>query len=209
MLSVHYTEYVSPKQGPRAPDPRPARTRAAIIAAIERLGEQEADISVSLVVAEAGLSRSSFYSQFNDLGDVAVQLIQQLYDEPVPALVGHLDAGAPPEARFEATCALLEEFEKRRGLFAAVLGGGATVSAQWEVSEILARGVLRDITPIVPPDINAHVAARFIAAGYLMNIVEWVSDEHPAPIETMATDLLAMLPDWVAAPSGSPGSEVP
>lgn len=191
---------MSPKSATRAPDPRPARTRAAIIEAIERLGEQDKDISVSLVVAEAGLSRSSFYSQFNDLGDVAIQLIQQLYDDPVPELIGHLDPGAPLEARFNATRALLDEFRKRRGLYTAVLGSSATVTAQREVCEILARSVMRDISPLVPAHINAEVAARFIAAGYLVNIIEWLGSDQPDPIETITAELIALLPPWVAAP---------
>ena len=42
----------------RAADPRPARTRAAILDAIERLGAKGSDLSVATIVAEAQLSRS-------------------------------------------------------------------------------------------------------------------------------------------------------
>lgn len=187
------------KSATRAPDPRPARTRAAILAAIERLGAQGQELSVSGVVVEAGLSRSSFYSQFKDLGDVAVQLIQELYERPEAADLDPDGKDSPPDSILTATGILLREFEHRRPLYAAVLGTSAAVSAQWAVCDIMAKGALRSIGGLVPEHIEPEFAARHIASGYLANMVEWLNAADPVPVEEFEGQLRAMLPEWVAA----------
>ena len=170
----------------RAPDPRPARTRAAILAAIERLSERGAELSVSSVVIEAGLSRSSFYSQFNDIGDVAVQLMRELYERNT----------VPAEPR-AAVSLLLTEFDSRRHLYSAVLGDSATVSAEWEVCEIIAAASLPAITAAAPSHVQPEFAARFFASGALACIISWLRSEQPASIDAVADQLLHMRPSWV------------
>lgn len=170
----------------RAPDPRPARTRAAIIAAVERLSEQGAELSVSSVVVEASLSRSSFYSQFNDIGDVAVQLLHELYAE-----------NAVPSEPRAAIKLLLTEFSSHRHLYSAVLGESATVSAEWKVCEIIATASLPAITAVAPSHIQPEFAARFFASGALACIIPWLRSEQPASIDAITDQLLEMRPSWV------------
>ncbi len=189
----------APKSTTRAPDPRPARTRAAILSAIEQLGEQGKDISVSAVVAEAGLSRSSFYSQFKDIGDVAVQLLQEMDGRPEIADLSPNGEGTPPEEFVKATHVLLEEMQRRRHLYSAVLGSGAAISAQWEVTDVLAEGVLRFIGGFVPKHVDPMFAARYIVSGYLANIVEWLTSKNPAPLAEFDKQLRELLPSWIAS----------
>ncbi len=176
----------------RAPDPRPARTRAAIIAAIEHLGQQGKELSVSLIVAEAGLSRSSFYSQFNDIGDVAVQLIQEHYQQSAAE-----EIHSPATADFaQATNFLLTEFDRRRYLYAAVLGSSADVSAEWAACQIIAGAWLPMITAKVPQHLQPEFAARYIAAGHLAGVVAWLRSENPAPLADVETQIVGLLPTW-------------
>lgn len=187
------------KSPTRAPDPRPARTRAAILAAIEQLGSKGSEISVSAVVIEAGLSRSSFYSQFKDLGDVAVQLLRELYARPEAAHLSPDGHGNSPSEILSATALLLREMQERRHLYASVLGGSAAISAQWEVCEILAQGALRSIGGVVPEHIDPMFAARYVASGYLANIVEWLTSENPVSAEALEQQLRELLPSWVVS----------
>ncbi len=189
----------APKSTTRAPDPRPARTRAAILAAIEQLGSKGSEISVSAVVIEAGLSRSSFYSQFKDMGDVAVQLLRELYERPEPPQLSPEGDGSSPIEILSATALLLHEMQERRYLYASVLGSSAAISAQWEVCEILAQGVLRSIGGIVPEHIDSMFAARYIASGYLANIVEWLTSENPVSADVLEQQLRELLPGWVVS----------
>lgn len=174
----------------RAPDPRPARTRAAIIAAIERLGERGAELSVSSVVVEASLSRSSFYSQFNDIGDVAVQLLRELYEQ-----------NTVPTEPLAAVKFLLTEFSARRHLYSAVLGDSATVSSEWEVCEIVATASLPAIAAVAPSHVRPEFAARFFASGALACIIPWLRSEQPASVDSIAEQLLELRPSWVQSSS--------
>jgi AcrR family transcriptional regulator len=181
----------------RAPDPRPARTRAAILDAVERLGASGSELSVSGIVSEAGLSRSSFYSQFKDLGDISVQLVREIFDRVVEACA--VNARNPRQQWQDTTTLVLVEFSKRRGLYAATLGSNlTTTNAQWEVADIMTEGALLVLKDAVPAHIDPKIAARFIASGYLCNIAQWLTDEHPRTIEELADQLREMLPDWVA-----------
>lgn len=176
----------------RAPDPRPARTRAAIISAIERLSERGEELSVSLVVAEAGLSRSSFYSQFNDIGDVAVQLLREHYAHTTAAEIHD-----PATVNFAAATAfLLTEFDRRRYLYAAVLGSSADVTAEWEARQIIAQAWLPIIIAKAPPQLQPGFAAEYIASGHLASVIAWLRSEHPAPQAEVEAQLIGLLPGW-------------
>jgi len=187
--------YKAAPSSTRAPDPRPARTRAAILAAIERLGREDKELSVSQVVSEASLSRSSFYSQFTDIGNVAVQLIREFYEQSSHAS----ELTAQPNNLAEATSALLAEFNSKRYLYATVLGSSAAVSAEWEVCEIIAN----EWTPIIATQAPSHVSPEFaavhLASGHLACIVTWLRSETPASFEEIETQLHDMLPAWVEA----------
>lgn len=176
----------------RAPDPRPARTRAAIIAAIERLSEDGKELSVSLIVAEAGLSRSSFYSQFNDIGDVAVQLIQEHYELPTAGEVHDPVTGSLAQA----TTFMLTEFDRRRFLYAAVLGSSADVSAEWAACQIIAKAWLPLVSAKVPSPVQPDFAARYIAAGHLAGVVGWLRSDEPGPLADIEAQFVGLLPAW-------------
>lgn len=189
----------------RSPDPRPARTRASILSAIERLGAAGTDLSVAGIVSEAQLSRSSFYSQFKDLGDVAVQLVRELYVELQQRDAELREKGGAEEAARSSTEMLIQEFQQRRNLYAAVLGGGATISAQWEVCEIMAEGALESVGPLVPEGINPVFAAKYIAAGVLASLIDWINGEVQCDEATLLDQIVTMLPDWViASPTTTP-----
>ncbi|MDI6024276.1 hypothetical protein QBL02_12065 [Leucobacter sp. UT-8R-CII-1-4] len=187
--------YKAAPSSTRAPDPRPARTRAAILSAIERLGREGKELSVSQVVSEASLSRSSFYSQFTDIGNVAVQLFREFYEQSSPAS----ELLEQPQTLAEATTTLLTEFNSKRYLYAAVLGSSAAVSAEWEVCEIIANAWTPIIAKQAPTHVSAEFAAVHLASGHLACIVTWLRSEKPASFEEIETQLHDMLPAWVEA----------
>lgn len=180
----------------RAPDPRPARTRAAILNAVERLGVQGKELSVSAIVSEASLSRSSFYSQFKDLGDIAVQLIGELRDNPLTASDNH-DANPDGHSSALNFLPLLTEFKKRSALYAAVLTSTAATGAQFQIHDILAEWMLPSVAAHAPKDIDPSFAARFISSGCLSSIVDWLNSEKPTSLDQVGNDIRALLPSWL------------
>ncbi|MGK0720911.1 TetR/AcrR family transcriptional regulator [Leucobacter sp. W1478] len=181
----------------RAVDPRPARTRAAIIAAIDRLGSADAEVTVAAIVAEAQVSRSSFYSQFRDLDDVGVQLMNELFRD-----IKRVDAELRRSHQaLKATSTSLDMFlaesQRRRGLYTTVLGGNVSSDARRVIHEIVAQGVLASASHSAPRSVDPHIASTFVAAGLLAVFTDWLVAENPVSASQLRAQLIAVLPPWV------------
>lgn len=181
----------------RATDPRPARTRAAILAAIERLGELGEPLTVAAIVRRAGISRSTFYTQFRDLDDVAIRLMRDLY-----VRIEHLDAqlreqGLRREATERTTAMLIEEFTRHRVLYAAVFSSGMSADTQRVIQGVFAHGALSTAQHAHPDGVPSEFAALYIAGGMLAILVDWLLSDDPVDANTLQHEMLACLPGWV------------
>ncbi|NUP50023.1 MAG: TetR/AcrR family transcriptional regulator [Catenulispora sp.] len=112
----------------RVEDPRAARTRARLCAALfEACAEQQlSDVSVADVVRRAGVGRATFYLHYSDLGELAVAACADVVREGVDAL--HAWRGVPvPDAPPPPLEAFFRKLDQHRALYASLLdssGGG-------------------------------------------------------------------------------------
>jgi AcrR family transcriptional regulator len=181
----------------RAEDPRPARTRAAILAAVETLSAAGDEITVPAIVAEAGISRSTFYTQFRDLDALAIRILTDAFTE-IEALDLELRRTASGiEAARAALARLIAEFSARRGFYAAVLGSRTTTEAHRAVHDAFAEQALGTMRSTVPEHLDPRIAADYIAGGTLAVITAWVLSDEPAPRERVQEQLFALLPTWL------------
>lgn len=149
---------------------------------------------------EARISRSTFYSQFSDPGDVAVQLMREIHveieksDERLRA-----DCG-PREATSTAIRTLIRELHRRRHLYASVLGSSASsAKALYEVGTIMAEGARPAIEQTAPASVNTRLASVYVSAGVLSVLVDWLLEEEPRPEQQVEAEILELLPAWLAA----------
>jgi AcrR family transcriptional regulator len=151
---------------PRAADPRPARTRAAIHAAVERLtATAGAEVTVNAIAQEAGVSRTSFYAQFEDLDALAVSMLVDTFRD-----IGHDDVVARRAAGADAHQAarssafrLVEHIAARRAFYRASLDWKLTARVREVVEAAFAEQVLvsLDVAPErVPAALDRRDAAR-------------------------------------------------
>ncbi|VXB99278.1 TetR/AcrR family transcriptional regulator [Pseudoclavibacter sp. 8L] len=191
---------------PRSPDPRPARTQAAIIDAVERLSARGEEVTVPAIVAEAGVSRSTFYTQFRDLDALAVRILTEVFTE-IEALDLRLRAAATPiETARATTSQLVAEFAKRRTLYAGVLGSRTTTEAHRAVRAAFADQALGTMQLTVPEGLDPKVAADYVAGGTLAVLTAWLLSDAPEPIERVQQQLLALLPTWLINEDKDPTS---
>lgn len=182
---------------PRSPDPRPARTQAAIIDAVERLSSRGEEVTVPAIAAEAGVSRSTFYAQFKDLDALAVRILTEVFTE-IEALDLRLRASATPiETARATTSQLVAEFAKRRTLYAGVLGSRTTTEAHRGVRAVFAEQALGTMQLTVPVGLDPKVAADYVAGGSLAVLTAWLLSDTPDPTERVQQQLLALLPAWL------------
>lgn len=181
----------------RAEDPRPARTRAAILAAVETLSAAGDEITVPAIVAEAGISRSTFYTQFRDLDALAIRILTDAFTE-IEALDLELRRTASPIETARATTAqLVEEFARRRSLYAGVLGSRTTTEAHRAVQDAFAEQALGTMRETVPAHLDPRLAADYVAGGTLAVLTGWLLGDDPAPTARVQEQLLALLPTWL------------
>jgi len=187
----------------RATDPRPARTRAAIVGAVEDLvADSEAEISVNAIARAAGVSRSAFYAQFADLDELAVSLLVDAFrDIGLDDVQARQDPGADAGvlAR-ESSRRLVTHIGRRCAFYRASLDWKLSGRVHESVVSAYADQVLATMTALgdrVPPRVVHEDAARFIAGGALALLTAWLRGDAPAGQDAMAERLVAAMPGWL------------
>jgi AcrR family transcriptional regulator len=187
----------------RMTDPRPARTRAAIVLAVEQLAaDPSTDISVNAIARAAGVSRSAFYSQFADLDELAVSMLVDAFRE---IGLDDLGARAQPDADLRDLAVasnrrLLAHIGSRCAFYRASLDWRLSGRVHESVVAAYAQQVADSMAALggsVPSHVDREDAARFIAGGAIAMITSWLRDEAPDGQEAMVGRLLAVMPDWL------------
>jgi len=187
----------------RATDPRPARTRAAIIEAVEKLvADPETEVSVNALARTAGVSRSSFYAQFADLDDLAVaMLVDTFRDIGLDDLEGRKipDADLRTLAR-ASNRRLVAHIGQRSAFYRASLEWRLSGRVHESVVSAYAQQVLATMAALgdrVPPHVVHEDAARFIAGGAIAMLTGWLRADAPGGQGAMAERLVAAMPEWL------------
>jgi len=187
----------------RATDPRPARTRAAILGAVEKLvADPQGEITVNAVARAAGVSRSSFYAQFADLDDLAVaMLVDAFRDIGLDDLEGRKapDADLLTLAR-ASNRRLVAHIGQRSAFYRASLEWRLSGRVHESVVSAYAQQVLATMAALgerVPPHVVHEDAARFVAGGAIAMLTGWLRDDAPAGQDAMAERLVAVMPEWL------------
>ncbi len=182
-----------------ADDPRATRSRDALVEAAGRLaGRREiAELSVTELVAEAGVSRPTFYQYFADVPTaVAAAVARRIAD-----VFARADAQYGGEARgpfVRGTGAeLVAEMAGERDFYRRVLAGPSSRAA----SDLVIRYVgerMRERLYAGGADEAAAVRIDVIAAGITWLMVQWVGgepigDNAPETIASRLADLLLEL----------------
>ena len=188
----------------RATDPRPARTRAAILAATEHLVavEQTTEVSVNAIVRTAGVSRSAFYAQFSDLDELAVAMLVDAFRE-----IGLDDVrareGDPSDRNRLAVSSnrrLVEHIAARYPFYRASLDWRLSGRVHETVVSAYADQVVATMLVLgdrVPPGLDRADTGRFIAGGAIALLTAWLREDAPEQQDRIVTRLLAVMPDWL------------
>ncbi|WP_125105695.1 TetR/AcrR family transcriptional regulator [Gulosibacter massiliensis] len=200
-MSSEHPETSEP-QPTRAPDPRPARTRAAIKYAVGRLAERPGtDMTVNAITREAGVSRSAFYDQFSDLDALAIDMLAEVFRTYSTADTAALRAGTPSVvAATTALECLVDYLDEHRTFFVSSLEWRTSSRVPESVNEALAasyRDVFDAMGDAVPASINRDDAALFLAGGSITLIAAWMRTSSPAPKRELVERIIAQQPGWL------------
>ncbi|MBU4215790.1 MAG: TetR family transcriptional regulator [Actinobacteria bacterium] len=187
-------------------DPRVARTRARLFGAIRQLSGDGRGVTVSSVADAAGVSRSVFYTHFEDLADLALQLLEPHFAAIAAYVQGQAQV-EPHAAMLDAQRRLVAVFVENRTLFAAVLGAERTRAVVTDglrraIETALARRM--DRIGGVPAPLRADVAAAYVSAASTHVLVAWLVGDLALDEEALAQHLFALMPAWLHAGPTTP-----
>lgn len=189
----------------KAVDPRPARTRAAIYAAVADLTRVPGqDISVNAIIRASGVSRSSFYGHFTGLDDLLVAMLSDVYRE-ISVTYSAASAADPAGAARRAQEQLVEFVTERRAFLRASLDWPVSSRAHEVITQAYAHGVHDAILArgdAAPAGIDVDDLAVFIAGGAVAVLTRWIREGNDTvPLSVMVERLLAVMPDWLVGSS--------
>ncbi|WP_430593250.1 TetR/AcrR family transcriptional regulator [Humidisolicoccus flavus] len=186
----------------RAPDPRPARTRASILAAVEALTQREAEVTIANIVAEAGVARATFYTHFRDLDDVVMAVLTRAFEAIETLDLELRKTLSPLETARTTTRMLVAEFVTRRELYASLLRGTSRGQVLTAMHRAFASQALETMQATVPESLDPQTAADYVAGGSIAVLSAWLSSERPITPDHLQVQLLALLPAWLLTDEG-------
>ncbi|TQS39768.1 TetR/AcrR family transcriptional regulator [Cryptosporangium phraense] len=182
-------------------DVRAVETRRRLIAAFRTaVGEGRTDLSVTAFCRMAGVARSTFYTHFATMEDVAVAAVSEVFAdiETVDSSRRSDHVLSRPEITRLGLRGIIDGLSDARSLvrYAIAIGSKAAVHAKLvdEVA-VVARGTVLSELPHLD-ETGVRTLALYMAAGTVFVTLDWI--EHPSMTEEQLTEyLLASFPAWL------------
>lgn len=191
----------------RAPDPRPARTRAAIFAAARDLSAHDGEVTVNALAKRAGVSRAAFYGHFTGLDALMGAMLQEMFDAAWERGRTNDAAGYTIEQHVQHGYAMLVAYVERHHAFLrGALDWKSTRRTYLSLTEIVAALHAEAFTRMeerIPSRPEAEHIARAISGAGLAHAERWLitTEEAARAGEQLdATSLLEVMlataPSW-------------
>lgn len=191
----------------RAPDPRPARTRAAIFTAARELSADDGEVTVNALAKRAGVSRAAFYSHFTGLDDLMGAMLQEMFDAAWERGRTNGAAGYTIHQHVRHGFAMMVAYIERHHAF---LRGALDWKSSHRTFMILTETLtelhveaLKRMPDVLPARPDMESLARTISGGELVHAEQWLvrteeaarAGEQPEATELLEL-ILATAPSW-------------
>ncbi|GAA3670836.1 hypothetical protein [Microbacterium marinilacus] len=178
-------------------DPRRQRTKASIAAAVDALSRRAEPLTVAAVVAEAGVSRSTFYAAHDGLGAVLTETMTAIFGDIGSLDLALRDRQSLRDTAEATTSALVSAFEANRPLCRAVFASDAGPEVLAALRRTFAQQAEETMRIAAPTEVDPTAAARYVAAGTLTVLADWALDDSPLHPDRLRAQLVSLLPMWM------------
>ncbi|QCU79660.1 TetR/AcrR family transcriptional regulator (plasmid) [Citricoccus sp. SGAir0253] len=176
-----------------------------MIDALGRMAQRDADVTVSALVREAGISRGTFYTHYSGLEELAGELQttivhdiagwerERAHHDPDEAFLSRRESIA------QAMRMVVAHYAEYRTFYAAVFALPTSLQSTHPLVEALADELHRHIVgdAQTPDGVNAQMASLFMAGGWATLISEWVLGRIEASEDDVTRHLVDLLPEWM------------
>ncbi|WP_420366079.1 hypothetical protein AAEP80_04260 [Curtobacterium sp. L3-7] len=182
-------------------DPRAARTRDRLVAALDALLEAGEAVSVAAVCTRAGVGRSTFYTHFATVGDVVVYVVDTMFDEIGPRDVSRRTGQVMARAAITRTGLeeLLAAFRLHRRYLLYAVSAPATERVREHLVEEMSASLRRTILTERPDasDEFLDTAGEYIAGGVLSVLLGWLESPRGRSDDDIVDTVAQLLPSWL------------
>lgn len=181
----------------RAPDPRPARTRAAIYTAARELSSADGEVTVNALTRRAGISRAAFYSHFSGLDELIGQMLHDMFQtvwEEGAAM--HRGVASPHERVRSSTAVVVAYVEQHRAFLLGALDwkfSHRTFLALLEMVSVRHRHAFDALGEDLPAEVDRSVASDAFAGSQLSLIIRWLDRSEHVVADGGEPDAAALL----------------
>lgn len=182
----------------RSTDPRFQRSRAAVLAAITALLDQRpmAEISITQLVAEAGITRPTFYQHFPDLAAAATaaaldRLAQAFPVRDRPEIACFATGPERGAAVATLACPVLEHLLAHRTFYLRVVESSGTADFFDDLVRFVGQRMLTEVTGLAEGASPARQQdlTTFLAGGTTWLVLQWLRGPAPDGPQAMAERL--------------------
>lgn len=154
------------------------------------------------IARRAGVSRSSFYSQFDRIDDLAVAMLIEVFHQIGVEDVRRRSASTSDTRIIAGRSArqLVDHLDDHRTFYRAAVDWGANGSVTIALAEAFGDQVAMSMTALgdrVPAALDPADAARYIGGGAIALLTAWLRDPVHLPRDEMTRRLLAVMPGWL------------
>lgn len=189
-----------PRQNDRVLDPRAQRTRQALRTAVLTLISQEPIevISISDVVREAGVNRSSFYVHYSDIDELLADAFEELSISVNQTNM--ISPGVPHDAETGLPKTLmqyLEHIAEYKSAYAWALGPKGSAAVTHRLREqfraIIEQSLLQYADRSTAVSMGFDADAAFLAGAVIGTISIWLSEAPEVPAKRVSVWLWRQL----------------
>lgn len=182
-------------------DPRAAQTRAALIgAACELAAEGARTPSVRGITERAGLSRSSFYTQFASLTELSIAIFEDAFTRITAQDAQEREdhSASIVDITRHSVRALVDQVDALRDFYLAE--GADTAAAHQRLMDGFTAQLRRSrgLSNAPRAGLAVDAAAVYISGGILGLLRGWVSGQIPGTATEITEQILLLLPPWLA-----------
>lgn len=178
------------------------RTTKRLVDAYVELAASEEGVSVSSLCAHAGVGRSTFYTHFATLDQLASAAIRD-------AIAGGRNDDVKRRAEHRLRSAqittmgareLVERTQKVGDLIRQSIARGSREAVQADLIEVFADSFIATVVVANPglPDVDAEFQAHFIAGGTVQVLLDWIV-EPQVGVEHLVEQITSLMPTWMTA----------
>lgn len=191
----------APARPGREHDPRFARSRQALIAAVTEIlesGTSPDDVRVSDIARRAGVSRPTFYQHFATVSDLTRTTALQRLTDVFSQVPEDVRGGNWSIFIGKTLSLLLGSLREQDTFFLTVLQGSTGAHLREDITEFISARLLGN-SPLAAvisrregPD-SPQERAEFLAAGVMWLCVRWLREGDPHSVESMVERISALL----------------